>query len=453
MNGFDPLAINPVSGTPGVVRFAGVDGWAVSPYPTDWNNFGPRFGFAWRPPAQKNTVVRGGFGVFFAHPFDHGAPNSASLGFERSANLSTPDNGITAPFFLRDGVPPVNETSGSRDAGFGAVAVGKPTTTAVTFFERNRRTGYSQQFNLGVQHEFHWNVLVELAYLGNLSRKLASPNLPINQILPSKRGPNAAQRDRPFPQFSNVSIVFPTLGVSNYHAGVLRVEKRFTQGLSFLSTYTWSKFLNNTDEGGSSLGETGVYSDYYNRRLDNGPSANDIRHRFTWSSVYELPIGKGKRFLSDHWASSLLGDWSLGMLATLQSGPPFTVTTQTNTTNVFSAGAQRADLIGSPELSSGNRTIGRWFNTDAFMQPLALTFGNSGRGILRGDGDITFDFSALKNFRITEKRLLQIRLETFNAFNHPNFNLPGHSLGAPGFGVVSGSAPGRRLQLGMRFEF
>ncbi len=453
MNSFDAGAINPVSGTPGVVRFAGVDAWPALPYPTDWNNFGPRLGFAWRPPGQKSTVVRGGFGVFFAHPFDHGAPNSASLGFERSANLSTPDNGITAPFFLRDGVPQVNETSDRRDAGFGAVPVGKPTTTAVTFFERKRHTGYSQQFNLGVQHEFHWSVLVELAYLGNLSRKLPSPNLSINQVPPSKMGPNATQRDRPFPQFSNVSIVFPTLGVSNYHAGMLRVEKRFSQGFSFLGTYTWSKFLNNTDEGGSGLGDPGVYSDFYNRRLDYGPSANDIRHRFTWSSVYELPIGTGKRFLPDHWAGWFAGDWSLGMLATLQSGPPFTVTTQTNTAGAFSAGALRANLAGSPQFSSGERTIARWFNTDAFVQPLSFTFGNSGRGILRGDGDITFDFSALKNLPITEKRLLQIRVEMFNAFNHPNFNLPGHALGAPGFGVVSGSAPGRRLQLGVRFEF
>src|SRR5262245_53228654 len=101
MNGFDQGAINPVSGTPGVVKFAGQDGYPSQPYATDWNNFGPRLGFAWRPFGLQKTVIRGGAGVFFAHPFDRGAPNSASLGFENSASINTQDNGLTSPFLLR----------------------------------------------------------------------------------------------------------------------------------------------------------------------------------------------------------------------------------------------------------------------------------------------------------------------------------------------------------------
>src|SRR5438132_1595163 len=150
------------------------------------------------------------------------------------------------------------------------------------------------------------------------------------------------QRDRPFPQFSNVTVLFPTLGVSNYHAGVLRVERRFAHGFNVLSTYTWSKFLNNTDEGGANIGDPGVYSDFYNRSRDYGPSANDIRQRATFSSVWELPIGTGRRWISSGWLAPIVGNWSLGMLGTLQSGPPFTVTTQTNSTNAQSAGAPRA---------------------------------------------------------------------------------------------------------------
>ena len=156
---------------------------------------------------------------------------------------------------------------------------------------------------------------------------------------------------------------FPTLGISNYHALILRAERRFAAGFNLLSTYTWAKFLNNTDEGGAALGNTGVYSDYYNRRLDYGPSANDIRHRVTISSVYELPVGRGKRYLAKHWSGRVVGDWSLSMLALLQSGPPFTVTTQTNTTNAFSAGAQRADLLRDPVLPNSERTLSRWFDT------------------------------------------------------------------------------------------
>jgi Carboxypeptidase regulatory-like domain len=452
MNGFEAAAINPVSGTPGVVRFAGVDGWPSSPYATSWTNFGPRFGFAWRPLGAELTVVRGGFGIFFAHPFDHGAPSSASLGFEQSATLNTPDNGLTAPFYLRNGVPPLN-TSTVRDAGFGAVPVGQPTTTAVTFYERDRKTGYSRQFNLGVQHEFAGRIVVEAAYIGNQSRNLPSTNLSINQIAPDRLGPGVTQRDRPFPQFSNVSIALPSNGRSDYHAGMLRAERRFAQGLSLLATYTYAQFLNDTDEGGTNLGDTGVYSNLYDRAADYGPSANDIRHRLTISSVYELPVGPGRRYLASGWAGRIIGGWSIGMLATLQSGAPFSVTTQTNTTNAFSAGAQRANLDGDPELSPDERTLNRWFNTDAFAQPATFTFGNSGRGILRGDGLVNVDLSLAKNVAMGSTRSLQLRVEMFNAFNHPTFGLPGHVLGAPDFGVISSASSGRTIQLGLRFVY
>ncbi|MGH9839100.1 MAG: carboxypeptidase regulatory-like domain-containing protein [Blastocatellia bacterium] len=463
MNGFDPGAINPVSGTPGVVRFAGLDGWPEKPYGADWNNFGPRLGFAWRPFGLKKTVIRGGAGVFFAHPFDHGAPNTAALGFERSATLTTPDNGITAPFLLRDGVPAVNLSGGALNAGFGAVQVGRPTTTAVTFFERDRRTGYSEQFNLSIQQELPASFVFEIGYLGNLSRKLSSDNISLNQITPQKLAeiaarPNPADRvgrqvDRPFPQFSNVSLALPAFGVSNYHALALRAEKRFAGGFNLLSTYTWSKFLNDTDEGGGALGDQQPYSNYYNRDADYGPSGNDIRHRFTLSTVYELPVGKRKRFLSQHPARHLLGDWSIGVLALLQTGPPFTVTTQTNTTNAFSAGGLRANVTGNPALDGSERTLDRWFNTNAFSQPAPFTFGSSGRGILRGDGIVNFDLSALKNIRIGEQKGFQFRLEMFNAFNHPDFGLPGSSLGGPGFGLVSSARSARTIQLGLRYAF
>jgi hypothetical protein len=447
MNGFDLHAINPVSGTPGVVRFAGVDGFPSNPYHIDWNNFGPRFGFAWKPGGEK-TVVRGGFGISFAHPFDSGQPSSGSLGFELSASLTTPDNGITAPFYLRNGVP-VNATAPQLDASYGAVKLGQNATTAVTYFDPDRATGYSQQFNLGVQHELGGAMFVEVSYIGNLSRKLASANLNINQILPQILGPNAStQKDRPYPQFSNVTIIAPTLGVSSYHAGMARFEKRFSHGLSVLATYTFSKFLDNANEAGSALGnEGGAYSNYYNRRPDYGPSENDIRHRFVWSSVYEIPY-RPKNPLR-----YLLSDWVAGSLITLQSGPPFTVNTQTNTTNSFSAGSLRADVLRNPNLPAGQRTLDHWFDTDAFRQPALYQFGNQAKDILRSDGLVNFDVSLSRNFPVGEKKKFQFRGEFFNLFNHPSFGTPGQNLGGPGFGVVSTASPGRTIQLGARFAF
>lgn len=266
-------------------------------------------------------------------------------------------------------------------------------------------------------------------------------------------GAKATQKDRPLPQFSNVSIQFPTLGVSNYHAGFLRVERRFVAGFSFLGSYTWSKNIGNADPGGGSLGDVQFYQDLYNRKLDRGAGELDINHRFTWSSIYELPFGARRRWLSNSAWRYLLGGWSFGAIGAIQSGPPVSIWTQTNTTNAFSSGAQRADLLRDPNLPGSERSVDRWFDTDAFARPAQFTFGNSGNGIVRADGAILFDFSLIKNFYMSEEAYVQFRAELFNAFNHPNFGLPGHVLGAPGFGTVTSAGEGRIVQFGLRAVF
>lgn len=455
MNGFDPNAINPVSGTPGVVKFMGVNGFRSQPYDTDWNNFGPRLGFAWKVLGSERTVMRGGFGIFFSHPFDAGVPNAVALGFSQSITINTPDNGITAPFYLRNGVPNVSATRPALNDAFGAVPVGQNPNTAVTFFETNRATGYSEQFNLGVQRQLGNSIVVEASGIGNLGRKLPSANLPINQIRPEILGPtHQSQRDRPFPQFSNVTIQNPTLGVSNYYAGLLRMEKRFSKGLNLNANYTYSKFLENTNDPGTTVGrDAGPYSNLYDRRADYGPSANDIRHRFAFSSVYELPFGPGRSYLSHGLLSQVIGGWTLGNVTILQSGPPMSVTTQTNNTNAFSAGSQRPDVLRDPNLPSDQRTVTRWFDTTAFVQPTNFTFGNSGRNIVRAPGLFNMDFSLIRNFRFGETSTLQLRGEAFNALNHTNFSPPGGTFGGPGFGTISASGPARLLQVGMRFAF
>jgi hypothetical protein len=295
---------------------------------------------------------------------------------------------------------------------------------------------------------------VEVSYLGNLSRKLANENLTINQIAREKMGAAATQRDRPFPQFSNVTIQRPSLAVTDYHAGLVKIERRFSGGVGFLASYTWSKNLGNAEPGGGdSLGDTQSYQDYYNRRLDKGPSELDINHRFTWSSVYELPFGTGRRWLAASPLRHVAGGWSLGAIAICQSGPPLSLWMQTDGTNAFSAGAQRVDLLRDPNLPKSGRSVERWFDTAAAATPAVYTFGNSGNGIVRTDGKLDFDFSLIKNFAFSEARYIQVRLETFNAFNQPNFGLPGHALGAPGFGVITAADPGRIIQFGLRAVF
>jgi len=455
MNGFDQTAINPVSGTPGVVKFMGVNGFRSQPYGKDLNNFAPRVGFAWKVLGSERTVLRGGFGLFFAHPFDAGVPNAVALGFSQSININTPDNGITAPFYLRNGVPNVTATRPPLNDSFGAVAVGQNPNTAVTFFETNRATGYSEQFNFGVQRQLTNSVVLEVSGIGNLARKLPSANLPINQIRPEILGPvHQSQRDRPFPQFSNVTIQSPALGVSNYYGGLARVEKRFSSGFNLNANYTYSKFLENTNDIGTTAGrDAGPYSNLYNRLADYGPSANDIHHRLSFSSVYELPFGRGRAHLTKGVLSWVAGGWTIGNVTIVQSGPPMSVTTQTNNTNSFSAGSQRPDVLRDPNLPSDQRTVIRWFDTSAFAQPANFTFGNSGRNIVSAPGLFSMDFSVMRNFRFGERYSLQVRGESFNALNHTNFSPPGGTFGGSGFGTISASGPARLMQVGMRFAF
>jgi hypothetical protein len=455
MSGFDPYQINPVSGTRGVVKFMGVNGFRTSPYSTDWNNFGPRFGFAWKPFGSGRLVVRGGYGIFFAHPFDSGQPNTAALGFSLSAARNSPDNGITAPFYLRDGVPPTTATAGVLDDTFGAVKVGAAASTAVTYYETNRPTGYSQQFNFGLQRELPGRAVIEVSALGNLSRKLPNANLPLNQIAPQVLDPaHQSQSDRPYPQFNQVTMIAPTIGLSNYYAGLVRFQKRYSHGLSIGANYTFSKFLANISNPGSSLGDAaGPYSNLYDRRSDYGLEENDIRHHFTFHAVYELPFGPKRRWLGKGLVGKIVGGWSLSNVTSVQTGPPVSVTTQTNTTNAFSAGAQRANVLRNPNLPSSERSVAKWFDTAAFAQPAPFHFGNAGLSLVTAPGLVNLDLSVLREFRFTERIRMQVRGEFFDALNHTNFGLPGHSFNGPGFGLISGARGARQIQVGVRIAF
>jgi hypothetical protein len=137
----------------------------------------------------------------------------------------------------------------------------------------------------------------------------------------------------------------------------------------------------------------------------------------------------------------------------LQSGPPMTVTTQTNTTFAYSSGPQRADILRNPNLPAGTKSVSRWFDTSAFVQPATNMFGNQGVGLVRSDGVINLNLSVIRTFQIHERYALQFRGEFFNAPNHPNFGNPGRVFEGPGFGVVSSARAGRQVQLGLRMTF
>ncbi len=446
-SGFDMNRIHPLTGNPGVVTFVGIDEPARL-FNTDRNNLAPRFGFAWTP--RGRTVVRGGFGVFYGNPDDQGYNNTSVLGFATQVRLVSADQNQSAAFLLRNGIRNV-EPAGteSRTPAFG---VGSP----VDFYQRERASPYSLQYNFGIQHELRGSVLISAQYLGNLGRKLTANALDINQVTPDKVGlTGSIQSRRPYPQFTAVELNSPNLGHSSYHGALLRVEKRYRNGMQFLANYTFAKFIDNVDSLVDFGGLPGSgYQDYYNRRLDKSISGNDIKHNVSFNAIYELPAGKGRKWMSSGGAlSRVLGGWQISVLGTLRSGPPYGVTTQQNTTEASSSGPQRPDLLRAPDLPASERSVERWFDTEAFAQPARFKFGTAARAVGRAPGLMNFNTALMKNFAFAERFRLQFRGELFNALNHASFRVPGTTYGSPTFGVINSARDARVAQLGLKLYF
>jgi hypothetical protein len=287
---------------------------------------------------------------------------------------------------------------------------------------------------LNIQRELTTDVLVELGYMANVSHHLTANDFSLNQVPTHLMGAGNAQARRPFPQFSNVTWINPSIGNSTYHGGFVRAEKRFSGSLAFLAHYTWSKLIDDV-ESSNEYGATGNYMDAYNRHLDKAAGGSDVPHHLVLTFLYEF---RG---------------FKLGVLETYMSGPPFTVVTSANTTNAFPAGPVRPNLVKDPSLPSGERTIERWFDTTAFAAPAPFTFGNSPRSLLRGAPLVTTDLTVERAFHLSERYRVEVRGEFYNLLNHANFNLPGLTYGAADFGVVTSARPGRTVQLAARLAF
>ncbi len=239
----------------------------------------------------------------------------------------------------------------------------------------------------------------------------------------------------------------------------MRFQQRLDFGLSILSSYTWSKSIDNASSFFSSAGDPNFPQDSFNTAGERGRSNFDVRHRLSLSYGYDFPCGKGRTFIANSGLlSALLSGWQTFGIITLQSGRPFTVALLSDIDNsntgrsTLGFGANdRPNVVGSAELSS--RTPDHWFNTSAFAFPAFGSFGNAGRNILDGPGFANFNASVLKTTKIVEGLDLQLRAEAFNLFNHPNFNLPDNFLGSPTFGRILSAGSPRHIQFGLKLLF
>jgi hypothetical protein len=332
-------------------------------------------------------------------------------------------------------------------------------------FDRNARSPYMQSWNFSIQRELGRNLALDTAYAGTKGTRLYTPGSNLNQLPPELLGPpsmfgglTSAQR-RPFPEFQN--IAYNTFGVSSiYHSLQVKLEQRFTAGLTYLLAYTWSKSLDNGSGlfpgDNPSVSSSFRLQNLYDMRGERSLSADDQAHRFTASYTYDLPWGPGRAMWnSDSFWARAFGSWQLGGIALLRSGLPFGVDSTQNTTD-SQGGRQRADRVGDGRLSRDERTLNRFFDTSAFVNPAQYRFGNSPRNVLRGPGLVNFDLALSKNFPINERVRLDFRAEAFNLMNTPAFNFPGATVGTPTFGVISSTLPGtdaRQIQLALKLNF
>jgi hypothetical protein len=251
------------------------------------------------------------------------------------------------------------------------------------------------------------------------------------------------------PQWSGVNLRGDPVGAASYEALVTRLERRFSRGLTVLTSYTWSHNIDNSTQFNDS--NTGM-ADPYNLRRERGNSNLDHRQAFTSSFTYELPLGRGRTFGSAWRAplDAILGSWQVGGIVTFRSGFPFDVRYPGDPQN--SGTVNRGDRIATGRLP--NPSIDRWFDEFAFVQSAPGVFGNTGRNVLFGPGTRNLDFMAGKRFRLPwEGHSLQFRFESFNFSNTPKFGQPNANLRSPAAATISQADEPRRIQFGLKYVF
>jgi hypothetical protein len=412
------------------------------------NVFAPRIGFAFRPFGGQSTVVRGGYGMFwdsFEGREIDGAADIYPYVSRGSYNQSV-------------GQSPLRTTNDlfPSFADLGAATPAANTFLAVSM-SPNPKNPYVQQWSLGVQRELFANTIAEVNYIGTKGTNLLMRRN-IAQALPyDPANPLSVRERKPFPNFE-VYIDSDFSGDSNYNSMNAKLE-RHTSSLVATVVYTWAKSTDNKSAA-AGIGASGFNGwqgllDNSRPELDRGRSDFDVDHRLVGSFVYNLPFGQGEKFAGDATGvtNAIVGGWQVNGIATFQRGFPMTIQAADAGGLNDSFGTNRANQVGDPYPSGFERSINAWFNTAAFAQPAPGQFGNIGRNTLRGPGINNFDLALFKNFDLGMGSRLQFRFESFNAFNHTQWDAPNPNVANPNFGRVLGTRPARINQLGLKWLF
>ncbi|MBI4470114.1 MAG: TonB-dependent receptor, partial [Acidobacteria bacterium] len=391
----------------------------------DTNNFAPRVGFAYQ--FGRSTVLRGGFGIFYGRDEDGAIAGRLTNNPPFFIRIAFPSDQINPRVVLRTGFPP------------GVLTPENMIDPVVNNYPEDFPFPYVQQWSLNMEHELPASMLLQVGYVGSSSVRLWGA-VNINRPPP---GPGEIQARRPLQGVGGVSVYSPYIK-ANYHSLFVKLEKRFSRGLSFLTSYTLGHSIDTAGGGIQNIRDLNA---------ERASSNNDIRHRLVGSYIHDLPFGPGRTFLNQGGIlATILSNWRWTGIASLHSGTPFTPTLSTDPTN--SGASARPDRLSDGNLPAEERTLERYFDVSAFQAPTGYRFGNSGRNILRGPGLVNFDFGFHRDFRIREELRVEFRAEFFNAFNTPHFDEPFAVIGTARAGrIESVRAPERQIQFGLKVLF
>jgi len=467
----------------GAVVYAGTNGAPTTtgnPYTSKW---GPRIGAAYQ--VNQKTVIRAGYGIFFAPQFALGGP-IATVGYNQTTGyVASNDSNVTPANSLSNPFPagilqPVGNTLGAS-TGLGQ---------SFTLIDPHARSPYVQQYSFDIQRELPFGISAEVGYVGSKSSHmiLGAGTININALDPAllsslgvaaltKSVPNPfyqhggtgviaaanvaqSQLLLPYPTYNQITLTFPDSNKALYHSMIMKVQKRMGMGLTLLSTVTWSR---NRDESSGGVGNTlnsgsKAPQNPYDLASEYAFSNIDTPWRWSTSVSYQLPFGKGKAFLNKGGLLNYaVGGWTFNTVSVFQTGFPLQISQATNNNSTFGYGSQRPNATGVSPFTSGSLEdrLNNYINPAAFSAAPIGTFGNLSRTIdMRGPGQVNWDMSMFKDIMIKEKVKAQFRCEALNAFNTPLFYGPNTSFGSSSFGKITTQANfSRQLQLAIRVSF
>ncbi|HEV2248694.1 MAG TPA: carboxypeptidase-like regulatory domain-containing protein [Terriglobia bacterium] len=438
----------------------------------DYGDWGPRVGFAWTPFGHKTTVVRSAFGVFYSpqgNIFDDLGLNPPFLDF--ASHNYAPSAIPTASQLVSSGFPSTIVFPDPLDpSGTLRVQGGKRWMPKI------------MEWNFTVQHQLGQNWVAQVGYVATRgyrlwnheSTDLNAPVTPLDSNFSDDTGNMGRRYFNKLPNLGSLRPLDYAEDAMFYNSLQAKLEKRFANGLSLLTAYTYAKNLGTSD---GYVGSSGLIQNPYDPEASRGPLPSDRTHQLSLSYLYDLPFGSGKQFMANAGtlSNALLGGWEVSGITAIQSGLAITPGLSFDPTNTNS-GSPRPDMIGNPKDFSfdtstqaalgcsqpGKQTLDCFFNQAVFVLPplapgqnASHVFGNTANGVLRGPDLVTFDFSTMKNFKVNERWTLQFRAEMFNIFNHPNFANPGTTVDVPGGASISSTIPDnqREIQFALKLLF